>query len=487
MNRAGRWPLSLCLAAALASCSGGGSPTSNAPTPTPTPPPGGTPTPTPPPTTGACSLSNRQDFAFDTLDEWYLFPNLLATNVNKANYSDLQSYIDALVAPARAQGRDRFFTYVTSIQEEEDLINSGATAGFGFRLMYFNDGGNLRVFVSDSLEGAPALGQNIDRGDELLGVSTQGGTMLLVNSLPATSGGVSTLINALGPDTPGTTRVLRIQYLGGAQMDVTLAKADFNIQPVSPRFGVETFNNNGTTVGYVNLRTFASLTGSSQLRDAFQTFKNQGITQVIVDLRYNGGGLVSVAELFGDLMLANRVGQVFSYTTLRSSKSSLNETDNIGSQSQAIAATKIAFIGTGSTASASELVINAIPPYLGNNVALIGENTYGKPVGQFAFDLDACDDRLRVVAFRTENADNEGDYYNGLATTMPRTCQAIDDIFTPMGSASEDMIATALDWLRTGTCTAISGGLKTTQGVSGSGLLQPERPTTVQREVPGLF
>src|SRR3990167_8350102 len=110
----GRTSLSIVLAASLASCGGGGSSGGgnfgNAPTPTPSP--------TPTPTTSACALSARQDFAKAVIDEWYLFPSLVDSSVNKASYSTVQGYIDALVAPARAQSRDRFFTYITSIAEE---------------------------------------------------------------------------------------------------------------------------------------------------------------------------------------------------------------------------------------------------------------------------------------------------------------------------------------------------------------------------------
>src|SRR3546814_16373555 len=72
-------------------------------------------------------------------------------------------------------------------------------------------------------------------------------------------------------------------------------------------------------------------------------------------------------------------------------------------------------------------------PYLGTNMALVGTNTFGKPVGQFAFDLAACDDRLRLVAFKTENADHQGEYFTGLASVFPNTCRAHDDIFVQLG------------------------------------------------------
>ena len=468
--------LSLCLSLSLAACgSGSAPPTAGTPTPTPTATP--TPAPTPTPTNAACSLSARQDWAYAQLDEWYLFPGLLDQSVSKASHSTLEDYIDALVAPARAQSRDRYFTYVTSIAEENALINSGATAGFGFRLGY--DSVNRRVFVIESFEGAPALGQNIDRGDELLSI---GGTT--VSSLMA-SGGPFAVIDALGPDEPGTSRTLRIRSLGGTEREVTLTKADYDLDPVSPRYGAQVISHGGDMIGYLNLRTFIASTAAADLRAAFEDFRAQGVNKVIVDLRYNGGGLVSIGELLSDLLAANRVGQVLSHTTFRDSKSQFNETTDFRSQPQAIAATRIAFIGTPSSASASELVMNTFPPYLANNVALVGSNTYGKPVGQIAEDRAQCDDRLRIVAFKTDNADNEGDYYTGLASTMPVTCRAEDDITYQLGDPAEDMVATALGWLAGGSCTAIAA--KTTQAAGGRQVLQPRRPSAAQHEIPGLF
>ncbi len=176
---------------------------------------------------------------------------------------------------------------------------------------------------------------------------------------------------------------------------------------------------------------------------------------------------------------------MFSRTTFRPSKAQYNEVDNFGAQPQAIAATKIAFIGTGSTASASELVMNAMPPYLAGNVALIGSNTYGKPVGQIAQDLSACDDRLRIVALKTDNADQQGDYFFGLADTMPATCRANDDIGHQLGDPAESSVAAALSWLGGASCTAI--GATTTQAAARRETLRPARPSAAQHEVPGLF
>jgi C-terminal processing protease CtpA/Prc len=345
------------------------------------------------------------------------------------------------------------------------------------------------VFVIEAFESGPGLPAGFDRGVELLSVGTSATTLQSISSLMA-SGGPQSVINALGPSTAGLTRVFSIRDNSGATREVTVSKTDFSIDPVSDRYGAKIINDGGKLVGYVNLRTFIS-TADPDLRAAFSNFRAQGITEVIVDFRYNGGGLVSIAELMGDLLGGGNVGQVFSRTTLRASKSAENTTDLFGSQAQSIAATKIAFIGRGGTASASELVTNAFIPYLNNNMALVGANTFGKPVGQFGFDLTACDDRLRAVTFRTENANGQGDYYTGLASVVPITCRANDDISAQLGDPAEASVAAALDFLAGRACTPIAGtpGAQGTlrQGEPGRVILQPDAPTPAQREVPGMF
>ena len=430
-----------------------------------------------------CSLSARQDWALGVLQEWYLFPDKLDTSVNKASYNNLQSYLDALVAPARAEGKDRFFTYITSIEEENDLINNGSNAGFGIRLTY--DTTNNRVFVAEAFENAPAFPAGFDRGTEILSVNGQSTSSLMA------SGGPQAFSDALGPSDPGVTRSFVIRDTSGVERTVSVTKTEYPLDPISDRYGVEILSDGaGGQVGYINLRTFIVSNASQQLRTAFQQFQDQGITNVILDLRYNGGGLVSVAELLGDLMADGLEGQVFSRTELRPSKSAENSTDLFADQPQQIRAMKLAVIGRGGTASASELITNSMIPYLGDNIALVGTDTYGKPVGQFAFDRSACDDRLRAVTFKTVNADGQGEYFNGLASVMPNTCRANDDIFTPLGDANEASISVALDFIAGRTCTPISGGTKDGSVKADPPkrqLLQPQMPNPAQRENPGLY
>jgi carboxyl-terminal processing protease len=446
------------------------------------PPTGGTP-PTPPTTGNGCSLTERQNWAATQLNEWYLFPETLPANLSPAGYNSVGAYIDALTATARAQGRDRFFTYLTSIAEENAYYSSGQTAGFGIRLSF--DTGQQRLFIAEAFEGAPALAAGIDRGTEILAIGTTAATMRTVATIVAAEGEAG-LNTALGPSTPGTARVLRVSDAAGTR-EVTLTKIDYELLPVSTRYGARIIDDGGRRVGYVNLRTFIS-TANGALRNAFASFRAQGITDIVVDLRYNGGGLVSVAELMGDLMGGNRTkAEIFGFTTFRASKASNNETDFFNPQPESVSPTRIAFIGTDGSASASELVINAFIPYYGNRMALVGTNTYGKPVGQIAVDRTACDDRLRVVAFKTENRDHQGEYFNGLANFVQASCQAGDDLSRPLGDPSEASIARALDFLAQRPCAPIGAAAKTQALGARRNLLAPERPSTAQREVPGLF
>lgn len=475
----GRTSLSAILAVSLAACGGGGGTQSGGGPIAGGGGGGGTPTPS------QCSLRDRQDWSFAVLDEWYLFPDLIDRSVDPADFATVQSYLDALVDPAFRQNRDKGFTFITSIAEENALINSGASAGFGIRLGY--DTVNDRVFVLEAYENAPGLGAGIDRGTELLEIGTTSSDLQSVGSLMA-SGGPQAVINALGPSDPGVSRVIRFRTASNVTNEASITKTDFALDPVSDRYGVQIINDGGKKVGYLNLRTFIVDAADADLRAAFQQFQDEGITELIIDFRYNGGGLVRIADLMGDLLNAGNVGLVWDKTIFRESKSDLNEIVNIAARSEAITPTKIAFIGRGGTASASESVINNMLPYLGNNIALVGTNTFGKPVGQAAFDREECDDRLRPATFRGVNANDEGDYFGGLADVVPNTCRASDDIFTPLGDPTEASIATALDFLAGRSCTAIAAaGVQSAQSVSGRQILQPDRPNAAQYQIPGLF
>ncbi|WP_082463422.1 S41 family peptidase [Sphingomonas sp. Leaf34] len=467
----------LAMAAMLSGC--GGSDSSNVSTG------GSTPSPTPTASTG-CSLRERQDWATSQLREWYLFPDTLPATLSPASYTTVDDYIDALTATARAQRKDRFFTYLTSIKEEDAYYASGSSAGFGLRFALDQTG--RRLFAAEAFEGAPGLAAGIDRGTEIVAIGTTSANLRTVNAIIAAEG-TAGLTTALGPDTVGTARVMQINDAAGTRT-VTVTKSDFSLLPISTRYGAKIIQDGGQSVGYINLRTFIK-TAEPALKTAFADFRAKGVTRVIIDLRYNGGGLIETAEYLGDLLGGARsTSEVFDYVTFRTEKASNNTTRFFAPQAESIAPTRIAFIGTGGTASASELVINAFTPYLHTNAGLIGTNTYGKPVGQIALDKDACDDRLRVVALATQNAARNGNYYDGLVSTVEASCQASDEIAYQLGDPLESSTRQALNFLAGRSCTPITGdasarSLRTS--TTRQDLLIPDRPGTAQRDVPGLF
>ena len=471
------------VSALLIGCSsGGGGGTPAAPAPTPTP------APTPSPTPTGCTLRERQNWAATQLAEWYLFPDSLPAVPNPAAYSSVADYVDSLTATARLQGKDRQFTYVTSIAEENAYYESGSTAGLGIRLKIVGD----EAWILDVFEGSPAAATKLERGSQILAIGNSPSDMRDVGEI-LRNGGEEALYAALGPSTPGVTRTIRYSWnvLNGAiQETETLTKANYAIEPVPSRFGVQIIDPYGNDpIGYLHLRTFIS-TATPQLRSAFAQFRSRGVDKVIVDLRYNGGGLVSVAELLADLLGGARTPMdVQNYTVFRASKSAYDETRRFRAESGSVAPMRVAFIVTGASASASEMVINSMTPWLKENSAIIGANTYGKPVGQIAVDRAACDDRLRIVAFATQNADRQGDYYNGLAGKTGASCAAIDDSRLPMGNPQEQSTERAIWFLRGQHQSLNCPPIEPVARAMSAGDARPAalRATTAQRENPGLF
>jgi carboxyl-terminal processing protease len=438
----------------------------------------------------ACSIANEKTFVRNATDEWYLFPDLLPAQVNPSDFATAQDLLDFMTATARAQGKDRFFSYVTTKEADNSFLQEGEFIGFGFRVRLEGN----RVFFLEAFENSPASVAGIVRGDELLAIDSGSGYEAVANILPTDPN----LSAAFGPAEVGVQRGFRFARAAtGTVIDATLTKQVLTIQPL-PTDGVRILSlpgNPGEEVGYVNLRTFIS-TADPALRDAFSQFQARNIRNVILDFRYNGGGLISIAELIGDLLgQLRQPDDVFNNLRFRASQSANDVTRYFRPiAGTSVDAVNVAVITTGGTASASELVTNAMKPW--TRIAIVGSDTFGKPVGQSAFDLsDAgpqysqCELRLRLVTLRSTNADEEGDYYTGLASTMP-SCQAADDRTRPMGDPLEASTAGALNWLAGGACNPIAAG---SPGFQKPGLERaavypmPERPTPAQLVLPGAF
>lgn len=429
----------------------------------------------------ACSTANQKNFVLDAARQWYLFQDLLPASVNIDDFPTPGLLLDELASNARADGKDRFFSYVTTPEADDSLLLEGQYIGFGFRTSLLND----RLFVPDVYEGSPAGLAGLARGAEITHIDSGSGFVPIGTILAADP----ELEKAFGPVTEGVERGLRFVTTGGLPAESVVTKQVVTIPPV-PLDGTAILSmpsNIAVPVGYINLRTFIS-TAETPLRDAYAQFRSQGIQYFIVDLRYNGGGLVSIAELFGDLHGRARNGDdVLTRTRFNAGKSSNDSVRRFNPRSQSVEPVRIAFITTGGTASASEIVINSQDPWV--EVAIIGADTFGKPVGQAAFDLGGCDLRLRLVSFETRNADDEGDYYDGLAATVPFACAADDDLARAPWDSTEDSTAAALYWLENGACRQVmsSAGLAAQEARAGFRTPRLRRPSAAQAWLPGLY
>lgn len=433
------------------------------------------------PTADSCGEASRKAWVLDVTRQWYLFQESLPTSVNLASYATAEELLDALTAAARADGKDRYFSYLTTKTEEQALIGNGEFVGFGFRNR--TDDGN-RPFVLDVYEGSPAGEQGLQRGDEIVAVDESDGRGFIPVADSLVGG--KTLSDLLGPAESGVRRGLRLLH-DGAQREIYMTKRTVTIDPV-PAFGVQVLDLNGVpSVGYLHLRSYIS-PADPQLLDAFGAFA--GLRYFIVDLRYNGGGLVSTAELVNNLLGAALAGDVQYRILYNQAKSQQNSTVRFAPRAQSVSPVRIAFLATEATASASEININSMQPWV--EAALVGSDTYGKPVGQLAFDLGGCDDRLRLVSFKTVNALDQGDYYLGLAATFGTTCAAADTLEAPLGNVNDNLIRTALGWLggnEATTCTPMALAFDARGKPAGERTTpypRPLQPSAAEHWLPGV-
>jgi carboxyl-terminal processing protease len=398
---------------------------------------------------GACGVDAQKQFVLNTTREWYLFTDLLPQQVNLAQFSTADALVESLTATARDRGFDRDFTFIASIAEEQQFFSAGESVGFGISTSIRNN--NTQLFITQAFESSAAAAAGFARGDEVLAIGNTLASLEPIATILARTNGFS---EAIGPAEAGVTRSFRVRTPAGATVERTVTKRAYSLNPVPtsttiPRAGL-------TPIGYVNFRTFVS-TADAQLRTAFNTFRTNNVRDIIVDLRYNGGGLVSTAELLADLLSQGRAGELNYRTRLNPAKVNQERAVAFANRAEAIPALKIAFLTSRSSASASELVINSLAPYA--DVAIVGDRTFGKPVGQAAFDLSSsCDTRLRLVTFKSVNRDNAGDYFSGLPDANYRDtfCSVADDLTRAQGNTAESMTAGAITWINTGACPATS-------------------------------
>ncbi len=389
--------------------------------------------------TAACTSSAQRQFVFDVMQDWYFFQDLLPAGATPNSASTPEGLVDLLAAEARAQGKDRFFSGLTTISADQAFFGEGQFPGFGFGSR--PEQGGMRV--TQVIPGSPAANAGFERGQVVLSID---GTAVTTSAA---------LNQAAGPPEAGVTRTFRIRRGDGGEFEVSVTKAIVTTVPVPTELVLTQPGTPG--VAYIDFRTFIS-TADPVLNDLFGDYADQGITDFVIDLRYNGGGLLSTARTLGNLLggIAAQ-NEVFYELRFNPARSVNNELRRFARALNSVNPARVVFITSGGSASASELVINSLKPHV--QLALVGARTFGKPVGQSAFDLEACNLRLRPVTFDIANSDGDAEYFDGLPVgSQPVLCPAADDLDFELGDPREASLATALDYLSTGACPVTASG-----------------------------
>ena len=372
-----------------------------------------------------CSTLTQNLYVRDVLDEYYYWYRELP-RLNASNYASPEAYLEA----ARFRPLDSSFSYITSRAANAAFYGDSQFVGLGISTQTSETDVRVLQVFPDS----PASEAGLGRGDRIVEIDGRRVTDLVA------SGQIG---NAFGPAEEGVSVAIVFQLRAGGERRATLTKRVVTIPTVSL---TRTFQVDGRTVGYLFFRNFVEPSYDA-LSSAFAALREAGATDLVIDMRYNGGGLVDVAVHLGSLVGgAVTNGRVFATFQHNDKNDDLNETLRFESQPEALTLPRLYVITTRASASASELLINSLRPHI--PVTVIGDATYGKPVGQYGFNF--CDKVLAPVAFALVNADGQGDYFGGI----PADCQAADDISNDLGTAEEASLREALTVIRTGACSA---------------------------------
>ncbi|WP_340198958.1 S41 family peptidase [Ascidiimonas sp. W6] len=325
--------------------------------------------------------------------------------------------------------------------------------GVEFGLVRFSNNNNIYGYVRYIIPGSDAVTKNIQRGDIFTGVDGQ--TLNLNNYVDL----------LFGDNDSYTLNMADIEnnVITPNGQEVTLTKTELTENPVLIS---KTLDVGGTKVGYVMYNAF---TGNfdDQLNEAFGQLKSEGVTELVLDLRYNGGGSVASAVALSSMITGQFTGDLFSkqtwnpritatFTDSQLEDRFVSSTRN-GQSINSLNLTKVYIIGLGSTASASELVINGLDPYI--NVVHVGATTRGKnefsltlldkPNADFPFFSEEPVGlnpnhtyAIQPLVGRNENSIGNSDYTSGLVPDI-NLDEDLANLGT-LGDENEPLLARAL-------------------------------------------
>ncbi len=397
-----------------------------------------------------------------------------------AGFSSDATYFDALktsATTASGKPKDRFhFTYPTATWEA--LSQSGVQAGYGANFVILSATPPRQVVVAYTEPGSPAAlpPASLARGAQILTVDG----VDLVNANDQAS--INILNAGLSPQSVGESHTFSIQDLGAAPpRTVTLVSANVTETPVQ---NVKTLSTAaGDLVGYMLFNDHLA-TAESELVAAFNQLKSAGVHDLVLDIRYNGGGYLDIASEVAYMIAGPTptAGQTFELDQFNSKNPTVNPVTQdaiaplafhtttqgfslpAGQALPSLNLARVFVLTGGSTCSASEAIINSLQ---GVNVQVIqiGSTTCGKPYG--FYPADNCAVTYFSIQFQGVNAKNFGDYPDGftpqntVATegVLVPGCSVADDFTHTLGDPAEGLLASALSYGATGICPVPPSGI----------------------------
>lgn len=358
--------------------------------------------------------------------------------------------------------RDRFhFTYPTD--EWEQLSQSGVSAGYGmaFAALARRPPRDYRIAYVEP--DSPASRANLGRGARLL--AADGATVAY--------GSAAVLNAAFFPDDAGETHEFRIQDLGASEpRTVSLTSAIITSDPVQDNHVMET---DSGPVGYMVFNDHIA-TAERELVDAMTEFERAGVEDLVLDLRYNGGGYLVIASQVAYMIAGpSSAGRTFDELRFNDKHRTLNPVTGraltpvpfydstvglsvpSGSDLPSLDLSRVFVLTSGGTCSASESIINGLRG-IDFEVIQIGTTTCGKPFG--FYPADNCGTTYFSIQFQGVNAKGFGDYPDGFSPqNTARTegvsvpgCVVGDDFGHALGDIDEARLKAALQYRIDGSC-----------------------------------
>jgi len=385
--------------------------------------------------TSICQRSDVNSQVFCALQQDYLWYRDLPSSINPDSYNSPSALLNAVIAPQDS------FSFILTRQEYEDRFINATFFGYGFSSVRVDNNTALQIaYVYDN---GSASQNGLRRGDKVIEIEG----VSVASWLSQLDAGSITSEDIYGPNQAGVMRNFVWTKPDNSQRSANFIKSEVTTNTVLHRsVAVE----GDKRIGYLVFNSFIELS-ETELQQAFADFAAQGVNELVLDLRYNGGGLIRVANQLSTQIAQNFVrNQVFVKYRYNDKNTAKNVTTlfALGAGQTVLNLDRVLVLTTDSTCSSSELVINSLTPFI--DVVQIGGSTCGKPVGM---QPDIIGNYvLFAINFQTVNALDQGDYFDGL---MP-TCAVADAIAGDWGVATDPLYAEARRYISSGQCSDIA-------------------------------